>query len=245
MPHVDNNGVRIEYEVLGHGEPLVLIHGWSCEGRYWSEFGYLDKLRDEFTIIVPNLRGHGRSDSPRNRDFSDAAFASDVIAVLDDRGIDTAHVFGYSLGGWVVFELLATNRPRIKTAIVGGAHPYAEDTSMLRGLPARALVSYWEALGAPLSDESKRRIEAFDQQELAEMIPDRIDKSGRLAGFGVRSLMICGTNDDRFEGMRRFAATDEGCCTFVPVRDADHLQAWFRSDEPVSAVRDFLRATIA
>lgn len=241
MPHVNNDGVRIEYEVLGQGEPLVLIHGWSCEGRYWREFGYLDKLRDEFTIIVPDLRGHGRSDSPRNRDFSDAAFASDVIAVLDDRDIDSAHVFGYSLGGWVVFELVATHRRRMKTAIIGGAHPYAENTSALRGLPAEALVSYWEALGAPLSDESKSRIGAFKQHKLADMIPDRIDKSARLVGLVIPSLMICGTNDERFEGMRRFAASGEGR-TFAPVRDADHLQAWFRSDQPASEVRDFLRA---
>lgn len=239
MPHVDNSGVRIEYEVIGQGEPLVLIHGWSCEGRYWRESGYLDKLTDEFMVVVPDLRGHGRSDSPGNRDYSDAAFASDVLAVLDDRGIETAHVFGYSLGGWVVFELLATHRQRLRTAIVGGAHPYAEDTSMLRGLPAHALVSYWEAFAAPLSDQSKKRIAAFNEQQLADMIPDRVDKSERLAGVEVRCLMICGTNDDRFEGMRRFAAADEGR-TFVPVHDADHLQAWFRSDQPASEVRSFL-----
>ena len=96
MPHVTNNGVRIEYQVHGQGAPLVLIHGWSCEGRYWREFGYVDKLSDEYMVIVPDLRGHGSSHVPRNRDFSDAAFASDVIAVLDDTGIAAAHVFGYS-----------------------------------------------------------------------------------------------------------------------------------------------------
>jgi pimeloyl-ACP methyl ester carboxylesterase len=240
MPHVDNDGVRIEYDIYGQGEPIVLIHGWSCEGRYWPEFGYVEKLSNEFTVIVPDLRGHGRSDIPKNRDFSDAAFASDVIAVLNARGIDSAHVFGYSLGGWVVFELAATHLQRIKTAIVGGAHPYAEDTSAIRGFSAPALVSYWEALGAPLSDDSKSRIGGFNQQDLADMIPDRVDKSGRLASLGVRSLMICGTNDGRFEGMRRFAATSNAC-SFVPVQDADHLQAWFRSDQPASEVRSFTR----
>ena len=72
MPHVNNSGVRIEYDVYRHGEPLVLIHGWSCEGRYWREFGYLPSLSAEFTVIVPDLRGHGRSDIPRTRDFGDA-----------------------------------------------------------------------------------------------------------------------------------------------------------------------------
>ena len=122
MPHVNNNGVRIEYELLGQGEPLVLIHGWSCEGRYWREFGYVAKLSEEFTVIIPDLRGHGRSDKPRNGDFTDAAFASDVVAVLDDAGIDSAHVFGYSLGGWVVFELIANHSARIKTPITTAAN---------------------------------------------------------------------------------------------------------------------------
>ena len=194
-------------------------------------------------VIVPDLRGHGESDKPQSGDFSDAAFASDIIAVLDDLGVDAAHVCGYSLGGWVVLELAANHRNRIKTAIVGGAHPYAEDTSALRGFSGRDLVGYWEALGAPLSDDSKRRIAAFTQQELADMIPDRIDKSGRFASLGVRTLMICGTNDARFEGMRRFAAIHDRC-TFIPLSDADHLQAWFRSDRMVSEAQGFLRAGI-
>jgi pimeloyl-ACP methyl ester carboxylesterase len=243
MPYANNNGVQIRYEVYGQGEPLVLVHGWSCEGRYWREFGYMPILSDEFMVIVPDLRGHGSSDTPRSRDFSDAAFASDVIAVLDDAGIDSAHVFGYSLGGWVVFELTANHRPRIRTAIIGGAHPYAEDLSAIRSFSPHDLVSYWEALGAPLSEDSKRRILAFNQQALAEMIPDRIDVAGRLAHLGARCLMICGTGDWRFEDMRRFAATNDRC-TFVAVQDADHLQTWLRADRLVSEVQGFLREVV-
>jgi pimeloyl-ACP methyl ester carboxylesterase len=91
MEYVDNRGVRIGYQTYGQGEPLVLIHGWSSEGRYWNEFGYVSKLSDKFQVVVPDLRGHGESDTPKDRDFSDAAFASDVIAVLDDVGIESAH----------------------------------------------------------------------------------------------------------------------------------------------------------
>src|SRR5437667_11652830 len=113
MPYVNNAGVRIRYEVHGQGEPLVLVHGWSCEGRYWCEFGYVPTMSAEFMVNVLDLRGHGGSDKPRSADFSDAAFATDVIAVFDDIGIDSAHVCGYSLGGWVVFELVANHRQRI------------------------------------------------------------------------------------------------------------------------------------
>src|SRR5207248_588884 len=128
--------------------------------------------------------------------------------------------------------------------IVGGGHPFSEDASGIRGLSPEALMGYWEALGAPLSDESKKRITAFSHQRLADMIPDRIDTSARLANFGLPSLMICGTNDARFEGMRRFAATRD-CYRFVPVQDADHLQAWFRSDRIVSEIQGFVRTVSA
>jgi len=240
MPSVSNAGVRIHYEVEGRGEPLVLLHGWSCEGRYWREFGYVPRLIDDFTVILPDLRGHGGSDNPQDGNFTGAAFASDVIAVLDDMRIDSAHIFGYSLGGWVAFELAASHRPRVKTAIVGGAHPYAEDMSGMRSLPPPALVRYWDGLGAPLSDASKKRILAFTHEQLAAMIPDRKDESARLADLDLRSLLICGTNDARLEGMRRYSETHENC-TFLPVQDADHLQAWFRSELPLKELQRFLR----
>ena len=101
MHHVNNDGVRLAYRVYGQGDPLVLVHGWSCEGRYWDEFGYVDQLSTEYQVVVPDLRGHGNSGVPPNMDFSDEAFASDVLCVMNDIGIDSAHVFGYSLGGWV------------------------------------------------------------------------------------------------------------------------------------------------
>ena len=64
MPCVDNKGVQIAYRVRGSGEPLVLIHGWSCEGRYWDEFGYVEELSNDFRVVIPDLRGHSESDIP-------------------------------------------------------------------------------------------------------------------------------------------------------------------------------------
>jgi pimeloyl-ACP methyl ester carboxylesterase len=241
MPHVDNKGVRIGYEVYGNGEPLVLIHGWSCEGRYWTEFGYTPTLSTELSVVVPDLRGHGASDVPENRDFSDEAFGSDVVAVLDHLGISSAHVFGYSLGGWVTFELAVNHPTRLKTAIIGGAHPYAEDLSASRNFAPAELVAYWDSLSAPLSEESKARILAFDRRALADMLADRVDKSVRLDSIGVRCLAICGTDDWRFEGMKRFAS-DHRQCVFSAVEHSDHLQTWFRSERVLPVVRRFLQA---
>jgi len=239
MPYVDNGGVRIGYRVYGNGEPLVLIHGWSCEGRYWDEFGYVAKLSPEFRVVVPDLRGHGESSTPLDRDFSDMAFASDVIAVLDDLAIDSAHVFGYSLGGWVVLELAAVLPSRVRTAIVGGAHPYDEDLSALRVLGPAEILNTWEALEAPLSQESKQRLSVIDKQLLIDAAVDRIDQIERLVGLSTPCLMICGTEDWRFEDMLRFAQDNDGC-DFVSLEGSDHLQTWLQPDRVLPHLRDFL-----
>ncbi len=240
MHHVDNQGVRITYRLYGGGEPLVLIHGWSCEGRYWDEFGYTSKLSAEYKVIVPDLRGHGDSESPENGDFTDRAFASDVIAVLDDLAIDSAHVFGYSLGGWVVFELAANYSSRIRSIIVGGAHPYDEDLSPMRGFTPTDLLSLWEEVDAPLSADSKKRIAGLDQSVLIAMVPDRVGKAERLVGLQMPCLTICGTNDWRFEDMKRFAEGNDRCL-FVPIEGTDHLQTWLQPANVLPPVQEFLQ----
>ena len=89
MHHVNNDGVRLAYRVYGQGDPLVLVHGWSCEGRYWDEFGYVDQLSTEYQVVVPDLRGHGNSGVPPNMDFSDEAFSSQDVEFLTSGGISS------------------------------------------------------------------------------------------------------------------------------------------------------------
>ena len=241
MPYVDNQGVRINYSLQGSGQPLVLIHGWSCEGGYWSEFGYTSDLTREFKVIVPDLRGHGDSETPEDGNFTDQAFASDVIAVLDDLAIDSAHVFGYSLGGWVAFELVANYASRVGSVVVGGAHAYSEDLSALRCFKPTDLLAAWEAAGAPLSEASTVGIADSDPKVLSAMAPDRVDKTERLVDLEIPLLTICGTNDWRFEDMKRFAESSEGC-SFVALEGADHLQAWLQSERILPLVRKFLQS---
>ena len=223
MPNVKNEAVQISYHVQGEGNPLVLIHGWSCEGRYWDEFGYTAKLASDFKLIIPDLRGHGESDTPADGNFSDAAFASDVMAVLDDLGIGSAHVFGYSLGGWVAFELAAKFPSKIRSLIIGGAHPYAEDLSLLRSVSPADIAPMWETARAPFSAKSRQRLAAFDRRTLAGMVPDRADQTERVKAFRMPRLMLCGTTDFRFSDMKRYAESDHHW-QFIAVEELDHLQ---------------------
>ena len=85
------------------GPPLVLLHGWSFDAEM-TFFNVVPGLAERFRVIMPDNRGHGRSDWIRGR-YSIADVADDTAGVLGALRIDHAIVVGYSMGGMVAQEL--------------------------------------------------------------------------------------------------------------------------------------------
>jgi pimeloyl-ACP methyl ester carboxylesterase len=84
MPFVTNQGVRIHYETIGNGPVLVMHHGTTGSGADWIDRGYVDALKADHQVILPDARGHGQSDKPHDPTAYDLALrTSDVVAVLD------------------------------------------------------------------------------------------------------------------------------------------------------------------
>ena len=110
MARVDVDGVGIEYEVTGEGPPVVLLHGFPDSGRLWRH--QVPALADAgFQVIVPDLRGYGRSDKPEAVEaYSLLHIAGDVIAILADLNVGPAHVVGHDWGAALAWAL-ATFRP--------------------------------------------------------------------------------------------------------------------------------------
>ena len=104
---VDAGGVGIEYEVTGEGRPVVLLHGFPDSGRLWRH--QVPALAEAgFRVIVPDLRGYGRSDKPREVDaYAMQALVGDVVAVLHDAGAPKAHVVGHDWGAALAWAFAA------------------------------------------------------------------------------------------------------------------------------------------
>jgi pimeloyl-ACP methyl ester carboxylesterase len=123
---VDVNGIGIEFEVAGKGRPLVLLHGFPDSGRLWRH--QVLALADAgFHVIVPDQRGYGRSDKPEAvESYSIPYLVGDVIAVLDQLGLDRAHVVGHDWGAavaWVLASLAPDRVDHLVALSVG--HPGA------------------------------------------------------------------------------------------------------------------------
>jgi pimeloyl-ACP methyl ester carboxylesterase len=127
MPYAtSSDGVRIYYETLGSGPPLLLCHGTTSTHYNWKGLGYVDALEDDFQLILMDLRGHGASD--KRHDPADYVFtqqARDAVAVLDDAGVERAHFWGHSAGAGIGFHLGAGYPARVQTLMLWGFHPYA------------------------------------------------------------------------------------------------------------------------
>ena len=90
--------VILNYSEAGRGIPVILLHGFPLSGAIWHE--QQKQLSEHYRVIVPDLRGHGRSPAPRGVYEMDL-LARDVLALLDTLKIEKAVVIGHSMGGYV------------------------------------------------------------------------------------------------------------------------------------------------
>ena len=94
------DNVHIEYRVLGHGDPAVLlVHGWACDANYWNE--QLEALKAHYTVVAINLAGHGGSGNNRS-EWSIANYAADVAAVATQLPNQRLVLVGHAMGATVV-----------------------------------------------------------------------------------------------------------------------------------------------
>ena len=117
MPFADSGGVKIYYEVVGQGDPLVLIQGYGHHLLHWgtlpSEFAKL-----QYQVILIDNRGVGRSDKP-DAPVTIAVMADDVCKVLDALSIKRASVFGVSMGGMIAQEFALNHADRLANLVLG------------------------------------------------------------------------------------------------------------------------------
>ena len=92
------HGHRVIYRVAGSGPPVVLVHGMVNSSRHWEAVAR--QLADSYTVIAPDLIGHGDSATPRG-DYSLGAHAAVIRDLLASLEIDRATLVGHSLGGGV------------------------------------------------------------------------------------------------------------------------------------------------
>ncbi|AXT84596.1 hypothetical protein C6I20_04900 [Aeromicrobium sp. A1-2] len=95
------HGYRRAFRISGSGPAVLLIHGLACDSSTWLDV--IPKLSEHFTVIAPDLLGHGESDKP-DADYSLGGYANGMRDLLTVLGIDKVTVVGHSFGGGVAMQ---------------------------------------------------------------------------------------------------------------------------------------------
>jgi len=114
--YATRDGTRLYWTEQGTGEPLLLIMGLGATHVWWHRLTPI--LSSRFRTILFDNRGVGESDMPPGP-YDMAAMADDAMAVLDAAKVDSAHVFGASMGGMIAQEVVLRHPQRVRSLILG------------------------------------------------------------------------------------------------------------------------------
>lgn len=189
MPTLKLADAQIYYECIGAGPPLLLIHGLGSGGADWAF--QLDALGRGRMLILPDLRGAGRSTRPAGP-YSIAQFADDLWALLDALGIGCADALGFSLGGAVAIEM-ALQRPRgVRRLIVCNALANYRTDTWRKWLEAQLQIAITRLLGLKLTARviARRLFPHADQAAKRRRVIDVIGANPRRAYLDTIDALI-------------------------------------------------------
>jgi pimeloyl-ACP methyl ester carboxylesterase len=260
MRFVEVGGLRIAYQRVGNGPPVVFVHGAAVDSRSWAP--QLDGLSDEFTVVAWDEPGSGQSsDLPAAFGLED--LADSLAALLSVIDCGPAHVAGLSWGGTVVLELYRRHPHLVATLIMidayagwKGSLPAAEVHA--RAIGARKMLDAPEgefdptlpglfAAGPPAEYHALLTAMAADvrpaslERELSIMV--ETDLSALLPRILIPTLLIWGEHDARspLTVAHQFEAAIPDT-TLIVIEGAGHESNLERPEQVNDAVRDFCRA---
>jgi pimeloyl-ACP methyl ester carboxylesterase len=205
MPFLNvSPSIRLAFEVLGDGLPIVLVHGFaSSREMNWRAPGWYGALTGAGRqVIAFDVRGHGESSKPHEIEaYDEGELARDVVRLLDHLGHARADVMGYSMGGFIALRLLHDAPERVRRAVIAGVgenyygRGQLETAAIAAGMRAREASQVTDAVARNFRLFAERG--GNDLEALALCMTRRRHSftADEMRGLDVPVLMVLGEND--------------------------------------------------
>jgi 3-oxoadipate enol-lactonase len=264
MPNVSVAGTELHYQRAGSGEPLLLIQGMSGTHLSWGD-PFRAPLEEDFALVVFDNRGIGLS-APVAGPFTIAEMAADTAALLDELGIESAHVVGISMGGMIAQELALAQPQRLRSLTLGCTYcggPGSElmpqenleklAAAMASGDRAKAIRASYEVNLSPGFRAEEGNFEAF--YEMATKVPAARgtielqaqaifghDTSARIGDIAAPTLIVHGTLDGVLPvpNGRQIASLMPGARLEI-LEDVGHMFWWEQPRHAAKLIREHAR----
>ena len=246
---VQSRGWSISYSSTGSGPVLLLVPGFSQWAGRWDETGYVDALSRRFRVLSVDPLGHGDSDKPHVVDaYHPRDLVADLLAVLDNEGVDSVTAWGYSLGAQHVTDLASLAPSHVRSVVCGSGGLRGDEadeveqvkhvTELLRG--PGGLEQFWAIIGWVGEERVSLGLSHNDPEALAcfnearpRWRPDALPTSPALVYWGADEDVPAETTD----------MLDALGIEHHEVSDADHVTAFEQTTEVLSFVEPFLDRT--
>jgi pimeloyl-ACP methyl ester carboxylesterase len=116
---LETDGVRIVYDVVDGGPPVLLLHSGSADSSWWGDL--VPALADHHTVVTMDSRGHGRS-SFDDRQITCRHMANDTLALLDELKIDRVDIVGWSDGAIIALDIALRQPERLGRVVAYGVN---------------------------------------------------------------------------------------------------------------------------
>jgi pimeloyl-ACP methyl ester carboxylesterase len=244
-----DDGVRIHYEVHGTGPAILLTHGYSATAEMWHP--QVAPLSREHTLILWDMRGHGRSDYPRDPSlYSEEATVADMAAILDAAGAKEAVIGGLSLGGYMSLAFRLAHPARAKALLIVDTGPGFRNAESRAQWNVTALATgerlEREGLAALAGQSAERALSTHrsaDGLALAArgMLTQRDSRIiDSLPAIDIPALVIVGAEDAPFRKAADYMAAKIPGARLAVLEGAGHAANLDRPEAFNAAVLDFL-----
>ncbi|TCP59371.1 pimeloyl-ACP methyl ester carboxylesterase [Tumebacillus sp. BK434] len=245
----------LHYEVLGAGQPVVLLHGGGTDSRDWTPLAPL--LSEKYKVVLPDARGCGQSPAP----VEPPHYVNDLLALLDHLEFEKATLIGHSVGGQIATEFAFSHPNRVQDLILvspalsGFAHATefvelsqrvwaaATDPAKMTELTLEAcfysnvMKSPHRGLMAEMTAHNIKKMFQWQTRDSQWPTPRAIE---RLHELPVRTLFFRGTLDtlDSSRIAEHFRAAPD--IRFVEIEGGDHKINLTHSEELFANIMSFL-----
>jgi pimeloyl-ACP methyl ester carboxylesterase len=193
------------------GLPVVFVHSLAGNSKHWA--AQLEHLRPSRRAVALELRGHGRSEPPRNGDYSIAGMAGDIKAVVDRLSLDRFVLVGHSMGGGVALTYAGAHPERVAALLLvdpigdGKQISAAETKPLFAGLDSNyetTIRGYWTGIAGPDSAVRERLLADLRATPRTTVVPAfraalRFDPDPSLARYrGPMMSIVTPYNDQPF-----------------------------------------------
>jgi pimeloyl-ACP methyl ester carboxylesterase len=235
------------------GLAVVLVHSLAGTSRHWSE--QLRHLRQTRRAVAFDFRGHGRSDRPKNGDYTIAGMAADISATVDSLGLDRFVLVGHSMGGGAALVYAGTHPNRVLGLMLidpigdGKQIPAAEADGFLSSLESdydNASQAYWTSIAGPDSVIRQRLLsdlKSTPQETVIRVLREvmKFDPDPALARYHGPTLSVVTPHNDMPFSLHRLGRG-------FPHEVVEGTGHWIQLDKPAAvnaALDEFLAKSVS